>query len=64
MVLCYDGLFDVVSAWKMLKLRLVVNTWLYTREQLRTLIFSPRRVSLAQARVPEVSPWSLRELSL
>jgi len=56
MVLCYDGLFDVVSAWKMLKLCLVVKTWLYTQEQWRTLIFSLRWASFAQARVLEAFP--------
>ncbi|QCD95758.1 hypothetical protein DEO72_LG6g454 [Vigna unguiculata] len=35
-----------------------------TREQWRTLVFSPRRANLAQARVPEVAPWNLHELSL
>jgi len=36
----------------------------WTREQWRNLVFSPMRASLAQARVPKVAPWNLRELSL
>ena len=48
---------------KMLKLCVVVNPWFYAREHWRTLVFLPRRASLAQARASRVSPWSLCELS-
>ena len=60
-MIVYLMLWVLGKCWK---LRLVVNAWLYTQEQWRTLIFSPRRASLAQARASEVHSWSLRELSL